>query len=71
MCTFAAPPGLPLVLLLVGVAARILLKKDRLLLLFPEIIKRGAAVDVVAFDKTGTLTDSTVSPDTLLMYGVL
>lgn len=61
MIVFAAPPGLPLVLLLIGVAARSFLKRDGLLLLFPEIIKRGAAVDIVCFDKTGTLTDSTVS----------
>lgn len=58
---FAAPLGLPLMLLLVGVVARSLLKRKGVLLLFPEIIKRGAAVDVVCFDKTGTLTDSTVS----------
>ncbi len=58
---YAAPPGLPLLLMLVGAVARNVLLKDGLMLLFPEIIKRGAAVDVVCFDKTGTLTDSLVS----------
>lgn len=58
---YAAPPGLPLVLMLIGAVARSVLLKDGLMLLFPEIIKRGAAVDVVCFDKTGTLTDSLVS----------
>jgi len=58
---YAAPPGLPLLLMLVGAVARNILMKDGLMLLFPEIIKRGAAVDVVCFDKTGTLTDSLVS----------
>lgn len=62
---FAAPPGLPLVLMLVGAVARdLLLKKDGLLLLSPQILKQGADVDVVCFDKTGTLTDSLVSAAT-------
>ena len=61
LVTFAAPPGLPLVLLLLGAICRSRLKKKGLLLLFPEVVKRGAAVDVVCFDKTGTLTNSAVS----------
>lgn len=60
MIIYAAPPGLPLVLLVIGAAARKQLTKDGLKLMFPEIIKRGALVDVVCFDKTGTLTDSKV-----------
>ena len=56
----AAPPGIPLVLCLVGGVAGVVLKRHGIELLFPEIIQRGAAVDVVCFDKTGTLTDSTV-----------
>ena len=59
--TFAAPPGLPSLMLLVGIVASQRLKKDSLQLMFPEILKRGAAVDVVCFDKTGTLTHSAVS----------
>ena len=59
--SLAAPPGLPVLMLIVGLVARSRLKKDGLLLMFPEVLKRGAAVDVVCFDKTGTLTDSAVS----------
>lgn len=58
--SYAAPPGLPSLLLLVGVVAQYRLKKEGLLLMLPEILKRGAAVDVVCFDKTGTLTHSAV-----------
>ena len=57
----AVPPGLPLVLLLVGAVSQNRLLKDGLLLLFPDTIRHGADVDVVCFDKTGTLTNSTVS----------
>ncbi len=59
--TFAAPPGLPSLLMLVGFVARRRSKKDGLQLMYPEILKRGAACDVVCFDKTGTLTHSAVS----------
>ena len=59
--TYAAPPGLPSVMLLVGVVARWRLKRSGILLMFPEVLKRGAAIDCVCFDKTGTLTHSTVS----------
>ncbi len=61
LVTFAAPPGLPLVLLVLGIVACSRLKKLGMVLLFPEIVKRGAAVDVLCVDKTGTLTDSAVS----------
>ena len=59
--TFAAPPGLPSLLMLVGFVARRRSKKDGLQLMFPEILKRGAGCEVVCFDKTGTLTHSAVS----------
>ncbi len=59
--TFAAPPGLPSLLMLVGFVARRRSRKDGLQLMYPEILKRGAACDVVCFDKTGTLTHSAVS----------
>ena len=58
---FAFPPGLPAVMLVIGAVARGRLLRDGLLLKFPEILKLGAAVDVVCFDKTGTLTSSAVS----------
>ena len=67
--TFAAPPGLPSLLMLVGFVARRRSKKDGLQLMFPEILKRGAACDVVCFDKTGTLTHSAVSaPGTSFLF---
>ena len=59
--TYAAPPGLPALMLLIGLVARSRLKRQGVLLMFPHIISAGAAVDVVCFDKTGTLTCSTVS----------
>ena len=59
--TNAAPVMLPtLMLLVVAVTGRRLLEKG-MLLIFPEALKRGAAVDMVCFDKTGTLTESAVS----------
>lgn len=59
--TYAAPPGLPLVLLMAGSVAQQRLKKDNLALINPDVLNRGAGVDVVCFDKTGTLTSSAVS----------
>lgn len=59
--SYSAPPGLPSILLLCGIVARWRLKRQGILLMFPEVLKRGAATDVVCFDKTGTLTHSTVS----------
>lgn len=70
MLIFAAPPGLPLVLMLVGAVAQSVLVKDGVLLLRPETIRPGAAVDMVCFDKTGTLTSSMVS-GTLSMWLLL
>lgn len=60
MIIYAAPPGLPLILIVIGIAARSHLKKDGLTLLFPEMIKHAAEIDVVCFDKTGTLTHTSV-----------
>ena len=61
MGIYAAPPGIPLLVLLIGAVARLILKKDGIQLLFPEIVARGAAINIVCFDKTGTLTENTVS----------
>lgn len=60
LVTFFAPAGLPTVLFVVGAVARTRLNRVGLLLMFPEILKRGATLDVVCFDKTGTLTHSAV-----------
>lgn len=56
----ALPPGLPVIMLAVGAIGRARLMKLGMLLKSPEIMKQGAAVDVVCFDKTGTLTRSVV-----------
>ncbi len=61
LVTFVAPPGVPLLLLVLSAVAMIRLRKLGLVLLHGEVVKQGAAVDVVCFDKTGTLTHSTVS----------
>ena len=60
LITFVAPPGLPLLILLLAAVATSRLKQHGLVLLHPEVVKQGAAVDVICFDKTGTLTTSTV-----------
>ena len=60
LVTFVAPPGVPLLLLVLSAVAMIRLRKLGLVLLHGEVVKQGAAVDVVCFDKTGTLTHNTV-----------
>lgn len=60
LVTFVAPPGVPLLLLVLSAVAMMRLRKLGLVLLHGEVVKQGAAVDVVCFDKTGTLTHSTV-----------
>lgn len=57
---YALPPGLPLVVLMMGSVARQRLKDVGLTLINPSTLKLGAAIDIVCFDKTGTLTASTV-----------
>lgn len=61
LVTYAVPVSLPTVLLLVVAVAGGRLGKAGIMLMFPEAVKQGAAVDVVCFDKTGTLTQSAVS----------
>ncbi len=57
---YALPPGLPLVVMMMGSVARQRLKEIGLMPINPNILKLGAAIDVVCFDKTGTLTASAV-----------
>ncbi|DBA88976.1 TPA: hypothetical protein ACH3X2_000200 [Trebouxia sp. C0005] len=66
LVTFVAPPGVPLLLLVLSAVAMMRLRKLGLVLLHGEVVKQGAAVDVVCFDKTGTLTHSTAE-----LHGVL
>ena len=61
MCLYAAPVGIPTVMLLVGRIAHHRLAREKISLMFPEALKVGALTDVVCFDKTGTLTHSAVS----------
>ena len=61
LLTYAAPIALPTVMLLLVAVAAKRLGQAGLMLMFPEALKHGAAVDVVCFDKTGTLTQSAVS----------
>ena len=61
LLTYAVPITLPTVMLLVVAVAGKRLSMAGITLVFPEVLKRGAAVDVVGFDKTGTLTQSAVS----------
>ena len=61
MLTYAVPPGLPLMMVLIGTVGRWRLRKERMTLNFNEALSNGACADVVAFDKTGTLTHSAVS----------
>ena len=61
MLLYSAPPGLPLMMLLIGVVSSFRLQREKMSLLYWEVLGKGACADVVAFDKTGTLTHSVVS----------
>ena len=61
LLTHAVPIHLLTVMLLVVAVAGKRLGKAGIMLMYPEALKHGAAVDVVCFDKTGTLTQSAVS----------
>ena len=61
MLLYSAPPGLPTVMVVIGRVGWHRLQKQKISLMFPEALGKGACADVVAFDKTGTLTHSTVS----------
>ena len=61
MLVYAAPPGVPLMMVLHGTVGRWRLRKERMTLNFNEALTDGACAGVVAFDKTGTLTHSAVS----------
>lgn len=56
----AAPPAIPAVMLLCGFAVTVRLRKQGMNLMFPEVLKIAADMEVVCFDKTGTLTGSVV-----------
>lgn len=58
---YAAPPGVPLMMVLVATVGKWRLRKEKMTLNFDKAMTSGACADVVAFDKTGTLTHSAVS----------
>jgi P-type E1-E2 ATPase len=60
ICCYAAPIGVPTVMLMTGRIGYHRLAKHKISLMFPESLKFGALADVVCFDKTGTLTHSAV-----------
>lgn len=60
--TYAAPPGVPTVMVSNGIIARLRLARDGMTLMYPEYLEYAADLDCVAFDKTGTLTSRSVSP---------
>ena len=61
MLMYAAPPGVPLLMVLVATVGKWRLRKEKMTLNFDKAMTNGACADVVAFDKTGTLTHSAVS----------
>ena len=56
----AAPPAIPGLMLMCGFAVIVRLKRLGVDLMFPEVLKCAAALEVICFDKTGTLTGSVV-----------
>ncbi len=61
MLMYAAPVGVPTVMMIIGNIGTVRLARENISLMFPEALKLGALADVVCFDKTGTLTHSAVS----------
>lgn len=60
---YAAPVGLPTIMMVTGRVGYQRLARERIALMFPESLRIGALADVVCFDKTGTLTHSVVGAD--------
>ncbi|KAL0027251.1 hypothetical protein WJX77_006828 [Trebouxia sp. C0004] len=57
-CCYAAPIGVPTIMLMAGQIGHHRLARHKIALMFAESLKLGALADVVCFDKTGTLTHS-------------
>lgn len=66
ICCYAAPIGVPTILMMAGRVGHHRLAKHKISLMFPKSLKVGALADVVCFDKTGTLTHSAVCLTVLL-----
>lgn len=59
---YAAPPGLPSLMISNGIIATMRLAREGLTLIYPAYLQYTADLDMVCFDKTGTLTHRNVSP---------
>ena len=57
---YAAPIGVPTIMMMAGRIGYHRLARHKISLMFPKSLKIGALADVVCFDKTGTLTLSAV-----------
>jgi len=66
VCCYAAPIGVPTIMMMTGRIGHYRLARHKISLMFPESLKVGALADVVCFDKTGTLTHSAVYLSILL-----
>ena len=60
ICCYAAPIGVPTIMMMAGRIGYHRLARHKISLMFPKSLKVGALADVVCFDKTGTLTHSAV-----------
>ena len=60
---YAAPIGVPTIMMMAGRIGYHRLARHKISLMFPKSLKVGALADVVCFDKTGTLTHSAVCLD--------
>lgn len=58
---YAAPPGVPTIMVTNGIIARRRLGHEGITLMYPEYLVTAADLDMVCFDKTGTLTRRSVS----------
>ena len=65
---YAAPPGLPTIMMCNGIITRWRLAKDGLTLMYPECLRLGAELEVACFDKTGTLTHRNVRSTTCVSH---
>lgn len=63
--TYAAPPGVPTIMVTNGIIARQRLAQEGMTLMYPEYLEFAADLDMICFDKTGTLTRRSVSPPAL------
>ena len=66
LALYAAPPGIPTLMIANGVIGSMMLAKEGLTLIYPEYLQHAADLSIACFDKTGTLTHRSVSACHLL-----